>query len=121
MSIWAIISILYGLVGVGIYRPLAGHFAYKSGYKELARTCEDRYLYPNAHKDGPRPNWGDGYFYAFWASWIWPLLIVFTVMPKVAPAIGAEKQAQLEAEIKDRKKRDKDLGLPPYEYGKITS
>ena len=116
MPIWAIISILYVLVGMLSFRPVAGHFAYKKMNRDHERYPT---LYPR--KKTEPTEWSDAYFAAFWLAWVWPVFIINAISAKFIPAVGAEKQHRLEAEIEARKARDKELGLEPYEYGKIGS
>lgn len=110
----AAIAIIYVLIGLATIRPVAGHFAWK-------RLLHDKRRYPTLDGNKTEPDdWFEAYFAAFWLAWVWPIYIINAVTTKLLPAVGAEKQARLEAEIKARKARDKELGLEPYEYGRIT-
>lgn len=104
--------IIYAVIGLATIRPAAGHFAWKKFYR-------DKQKYYCLYDGQTEPDdWFDAYAGAILMAFIWPTYLITTLASKYP--IGAEKQAQLEAEIKARDKRDKELGLEPYEYGRIT-
>jgi hypothetical protein len=115
VSILAIFSIIYILIGMAIIRPVAGHLAWSWHYAQITHYS---ILYRGKIKPSS-DQWTGATVLAVLAGAVWPMILFAGLSGKILPSIGAEKQAQLEAEIKARKERDKDLGLEPYEYGRI--
>lgn len=112
MSTMDIIYLIYAFIGVLCIRPVAGHIAW---------SISNNY----SQKKPDSADWACGAFFGAVIGVLWPLALTgvlsMVVVNKISPAIGAEKQAHLKAEIEARKKRDDELGLEPYEYGKVTS
>lgn len=111
----AIIAVIYVIIAMALVRPMAGHFAW-----HFLSVQKSEYHY--SYKDKIKPDtdqWVRGIFTALILASIWPTVILWRLSGSFLPTIGSEKQAQLEAEIEARKKRDKELGLEEYDYGRV--
>lgn len=107
---------IYVLIGLAIIRPIAGHFAWT-----MHKNAQIRY--PSLHDKEVHPNmeqWTGSIAVACMLACIWPAIILWWVAEQTIPTMGSEKQAQLEAEIKARKERDKELGLEEYDWGSVS-
>jgi hypothetical protein len=82
---------------------------------------KSEYTYSYRGVTEPKPSdWISGGITAAFLCAFWPLIIAWHIAGKRLPKIGLEKQNELQKEIEARKQRDKELGLEPYEYGRIT-
>jgi hypothetical protein len=111
-----IIIIGYIIASLLTMRPLTGHLAWV-----CYEYSKSEYEYTYRGVTEPKPsNWIAGGIFAVALCAFWPLIITWQIAGRVLPKIGLEKQHELQKEIEARKERDKELGLEPWKYGRIT-
>jgi hypothetical protein len=99
--------IAYALVALCALRSLAGHFAWRA-------FQNDKIRYPNLYSNRTAPggeDWFGGYLAALGLVAFWPLVAVVVVSGRLAPTLGAEREAKLATQARRIEQLERELEL----------
>lgn len=101
MTLLTIIT-AYSLVALLLVRPLAGHFAY---YFHTENPYSNRSGRPDAAQ------WFGGVLLALCLAVVWPTALLWKLADARLPAVGAEREARLQAREKALREAERELGI----------
>lgn len=111
---------------------MIGWIVYLVGFVISIRLMAGVVAYSFSDNDPMGEDWALGWLLGFLGAVIWPVMAVGYLLTKIPIGIGAERQArlsqksenklrELEATKAELRRREAELDLPHWDYGKVIN